>query len=58
MDIVALLMILPVVLAVAFGVFKLIRFFTKPQTTYMYKIVQDNTGATVETVVTKTSTLK
>jgi uncharacterized protein YqhQ len=56
MDIVALLMLLPIVLAVAFGLYKLVGFFRKSQSVFMYKIMQDETGNPVETVVTKTST--
>lgn len=56
MDIVGLLMLLPIVLTVAFGLFKMVRFFMKSQPNYLYKIVQDETGVAVETVITKTST--
>jgi len=56
MDIVGLLMLLPIVLAVAFGLFKLVKFLNKNQPVYTYKITQNDTGTTVETVVTKTST--
>jgi len=56
MDIVGLLMLLPIVLAVAFSLFKLIKFFTKDQPVYAYKTMQDSTGNPVETVVIKTST--
>jgi hypothetical protein len=55
MDIVAIVMVLPVVLALAFGLFKLGKFFNKSQPVYTYKIIQDNTGNAVETVITNTS---
>lgn len=53
MDIVVILLVSPIVLAVAVGIYKLAKFFMSTQTSFEYKIVQDQYGAPVETVISK-----
>lgn len=53
MDIVVILLVTPIILAVMAGMYKLVKFFMSEQPSFEYKIVQDQYGTPVETVISK-----
>jgi hypothetical protein len=53
MDIVGILLLSPIALLLGVGVFKVVKFFMSEQPDYEYKIVQDQYGVPVETVISK-----